>query len=70
MRRVDADSPKRSGRILFFDDEIQIAALTRELLTREGYDVTAFSDPVEGVVFFCSNRTGSTWRSPTKTCPA
>ena len=49
---ASSHNPQGNERILFVDDEQQIAALEAEILTRYGYRVTSFSDPVAAFQLF------------------
>jgi PAS domain S-box-containing protein len=44
--------PVRQSRVLFVDDEEEITAMGGEMLTRIGYDVTGFTDPMEALRTF------------------
>lgn len=54
-RAVAGDLPKGHERILLVDDETEIAATFRRLLTRLGYQVEAFTSPVIAREHFATN---------------
>jgi CheY-like chemotaxis protein len=64
-KKTEADSPERkmshkprrgSGTILVVDDEESVQTVTREILTKVGYDVLTAKDGLEGIEVFSSNR--------------
>jgi PAS domain S-box-containing protein len=57
--RVIADLPTGSERILLVDDETTLVDLSRQMLERLGYQVTAFSSSTEALAWFEANPNGS-----------
>ncbi len=51
----DAPLPRGNERILYVDDEGDVADMVTELLARLGYDATAMTDPVEALERFQSD---------------
>lgn len=50
-----ADIPGGTGNILLIDDEVEVAATCAKLLTRLGYTVDVFNDPVKAMEVFESD---------------
>ena len=56
-RKPCLKTEKQAPHVLIVDDEIEVLRITKLIIEREGYKVTAFSDPFDANEFFVNHRT-------------